>query len=58
MPEEEATAGLGKSVLKSLLRSMRATMETGPLNIGTARPGTRIALTFPKRIEAGEQTPE
>jgi two-component sensor histidine kinase len=58
MPEEEATAGLGKSVLKSLLRSMRATMETGPLNAGAARPGTRIALTFPKRNELAEETPK
>lgn len=58
MPEQETTAGLGKSVLKSLLRSMRATMETGPLQAEAARPGTRIALTFPKRIEGGEETAE
>jgi two-component sensor histidine kinase len=58
MAAEDATAGLGKSVIKSLLRSMRATMESGPLTAGAARPGTRIALTFPKRVEAGDDTPE
>ncbi|WP_332680811.1 sensor histidine kinase [Bosea sp. (in: a-proteobacteria)] len=58
MPADEATAGLGKSVINSLLRSMRARMETGPLTAGATRPGTRIALTFPKRSEPADEASE
>lgn len=58
MPADEATAGLGKSVINSLLRSMRARMETAPLAAGAARPGTRIALTFPKRADPADEASE
>ena len=54
MPEDQQTSGLGKSVINALLRSMRATMEITPLSPDSARPGTRVAVTFPKR----EQPPE
>lgn len=54
MPEDQQTAGLGKSVITSLLRSMRASMETAPLSPGAARPGTRVAITFPKREQSAE----
>ncbi|WP_186417708.1 CHASE3 domain-containing protein [Bosea sp. CS1GBMeth4] len=54
MPQDQQTAGLGKSVITSLLRSMRASMETTPLSPGTARPGTRVAITFPKRERTAE----
>jgi two-component sensor histidine kinase len=52
MPDDQESAGLGKSVINSLLRSMRATMEVGPLAPGEPRPGTRVTLTFPKREPA------
>jgi two-component sensor histidine kinase len=48
-PAEPATKGLGQTVIASLLRSMRATMETDALAPGGERPGTRVTLTFPKR---------
>lgn len=44
-----ASKGLGQTVIASLLRSMRATMATEPLNPGAERPGTCITLSFPKR---------
>lgn len=43
------TKGLGHTVIASLLRSMQATMETGPANPGAGRPGTRISLSFPQK---------
>lgn len=49
MPEDQETAGLGKSVINALLRSMRASLDAAPLSPGAARPGTRVAVTFPKR---------
>ncbi len=49
MPAEIEAKGLGQTVLASLLRSMQATMAAAPLAPGAARPGTRIALHFPKR---------
>lgn len=56
MPEDQETAGLGKSVINSLLRSMRASMEVKPLYPNTAaRPGTRVAVTFPKREQPAEE---
>lgn len=55
MPEDQETAGLGKSVINALLRSMRATMEVTPLSPDTARPGTRVAVTFPKREQPAEE---
>ncbi|MGX1790445.1 sensor histidine kinase [Bosea sp. NPDC055332] len=55
MPEDQPTAGLGKSVINALLRSMRADMEITPLSPGTARPGTRVAVTFPKREQPAEE---
>jgi len=58
MPEDQASSGLGQSVIKSLLRSMRATMEVAPLAPGNARPGTCITLTFPKRAESAEEASE
>lgn len=48
-PDAAASKGLGQTVIASLLRSMRATMTTEPLNPGAERPGTRITLRFPKR---------
>lgn len=54
MPEDQQTAGLGKSVINALLRSMRAEMEVAPLSPGAARPGTRVAVTFPKREQPVE----
>lgn len=48
-PVELETKGLGQTVIASLLRSMRATMETNALMPGGKRPGTRVTLTFPKR---------
>lgn len=47
MPAEAATKGLGQTVIASLLRSMRATMETEPAAPGSDRPGSRITLVFP-----------
>ena len=55
MPEDQETAGLGKSVINALLRSMRATMEITPLSQGHERPGTRVAVTFPKREQPAEE---
>ena len=51
-PPELKTKGLGQTVIASLLRSMRATMTTGPLDPGSDRPGSRVTLTFPKRESA------
>ena len=48
-PDAKASKGLGQTVIASLLRSMRATMTSEPLNPGAERPGTRITLNFPKR---------
>ncbi|MFN3672999.1 MAG: sensor histidine kinase [Bosea sp. (in: a-proteobacteria)] len=42
--------GLGHTVVASLLRSMQATMESGPADPQAGRPGCRIALTFPRKI--------
>ncbi len=47
MPGDAATKGLGQTVIASLLRSMRATMETEPASPGSDRPGSRITLVFP-----------
>jgi len=58
MPEDQQTAGLGKSVINALLRSMRATMEITPLSPGAVRPGTRVAVTFPKREQPAEDEAE
>lgn len=58
MPAGQESVGLGKSVINSLLRSMRATMEVGPLSPGAPRPGTRVALIFPKRTEAADEAEE
>lgn len=56
MPGDQQTAGLGKSVINALLRSMRATMEVTPLSSDAAtRPGTRVAVTFPKREQPAEE---
>ena len=52
MPVEIEAKGLGQTVIASLLRSMRATMTTAPLDPGSARPGTCVTLTFPKRLSA------
>ena len=49
MPAENQSKGLGQPVIASLLRSMRATMTTLPLNPGAERPGTRVTVIFPKR---------
>jgi two-component sensor histidine kinase len=49
MPAENHSKGLGQTVIASLLRSMRATMTTLPLHPGADRPGTRVAVIFPKR---------
>jgi two-component sensor histidine kinase len=50
MPAEVASKGLGQTVIASLLRSMRATMTSGPLHDDQAeRPGTRVMIVFPKR---------
>jgi two-component sensor histidine kinase/CHASE3 domain sensor protein len=54
MPEDQQTAGLGKSVINALLRSMRASMTITPLSPDTRRRGTRVAVTFPKREQAQE----
>lgn len=56
MPADQQSAGLGKSVINSLLRSMRATMEVAPIAPGEPRPGTRVTLIFPKReqVAGGE----
>jgi len=53
IPAGVETKGLGQTVIASLLRSMRATMTTEPLNPGRDRPGTRVSLIFPKR-ESGQ----
>jgi two-component sensor histidine kinase/CHASE3 domain sensor protein len=58
MPEDQHTAGLGKSVINALLRSMRATMEITPLSPNGARPGTRVAVTFPQREQPDEDDEE
>jgi len=49
MPAEVESKGLGQTVIASLLRSMRATMVSAPLEPSTERPGCRVTLTFPKR---------
>lgn len=50
MPADtDANKGLGRTVIASLLRSMRATMTAEPLYPGAERPGTRVTLNFPKR---------
>jgi two-component sensor histidine kinase/CHASE3 domain sensor protein len=52
-PPDLKTKGLGQTVIASLLRSMRATMTSGPLDPGSSeRPGSRVTLTFPKRESA------
>jgi two-component sensor histidine kinase len=48
-PAEIDAKGLGQTVIASLLRSMHATMTTKALAPGSARPGTCVTLTFPKR---------
>lgn len=48
-PAEIETKGLGQIVIASLLRSMRATMTTNPLDPAAPRPGTCVTLVFPKR---------
>lgn len=55
MPEDQQTAGLGKSVINALLRSMRAEMKIAPLSPDAKRPGTRVAVTFPKREQPAEE---
>jgi two-component sensor histidine kinase/CHASE3 domain sensor protein len=50
MPAQVASQGLGQTVIASLLRSMRATMTSAPLDPERAdRPGTRVTIVFPKR---------
>ncbi|RYE30102.1 MAG: hypothetical protein EOP23_19945 [Hyphomicrobiales bacterium] len=50
MPQEMASKGLGQTVIASLLRSMRATMTSEPVDPDRAgRPGTRVMIVFPKR---------
>lgn len=49
MPPQAETKGLGQTVIASLLRSMRATMDVAARTPGTERPGTRVTLIFPKR---------
>lgn len=48
-PTDSEVKGLGQTVIASLLRSMRATMTSEALAPGSPRPGTRVALVFPKR---------
>lgn len=55
MPMDQQTVGLGKSVINALLRSMRAKMEVTPLSPDSVRPGTRVAVTFPKRERPPEE---
>jgi two-component sensor histidine kinase len=52
-PPDLETKGLGQTVIASLLRSMRASMETASPSPGSERPGTRVTLTFPKRQSNG-----
>lgn len=50
MPAQTTSKGLGQTVIASLLRSMRATMTSGPLDPEQAgRPGSRVTIVFPKR---------
>lgn len=49
MPPQAEAKGLGQTVIASLLRSMRATMDVAARTPGTERPGTRVTLIFPKR---------
>lgn len=50
MPAETASKGLGQTVIASLLRSMRATLNTEPAHPEQAgRTGTRVTIVFPKR---------
>ncbi len=49
MPETDQAKGLGQTVIASLLRSMRATMETTALRPGATRPGTCVKIVFPRR---------
>lgn len=49
MPPRAEAKGLGQTVIASLLRSMRATMDIAARSPGTERPGTRVTLIFPKR---------
>ncbi|MCO5090324.1 CHASE3 domain-containing protein [Bosea sp. (in: a-proteobacteria)] len=56
MPAEAASQGLGQTVIASLLRSMRATMSSGPLDPQRSdRPGTRVTIVFPKRTSPAAQ---
>lgn len=41
--------GLGQTVIKSLMRSMRATMDVGPCDPQAPRPGTCAKLVFANR---------
>jgi len=49
MSTEVENKGLGQTVIASLLRSMRATMKSEPMQPGGKRPGTRVIVIFPKR---------
>lgn len=49
MPDGVEAKGLGQTVIASLLRSMQATMSSGPVDPEAGRPGTRISLSFPRR---------
>lgn len=49
MPATIEAKGLGQTVIASLLRSMRATMTSAPLDPDSPRPGTCVTLVFPKR---------
>lgn len=50
-----ASNGLGQTVIKSLTRSMRATMEVAPCTASALRPGTRATLVFAnRRLQPGD----
>lgn len=49
MPAGIEAKGLGQTVIASLLRSMKASMTSGPISPGAERPGARIEVIFPKR---------
>ena len=55
MPTEIENKGLGQTVIASLLRSMRATMKSEPMQQGSERPGTRVIVIFPKRETQPQQ---
>jgi two-component sensor histidine kinase len=56
MPADLASDGLGRTIIDSLVRSMRASMRVGPVAADTARPGTRISIHFPGKLDgAGAQ---